>query len=90
MFVYNYRLFDRYKRPVASLAVLADAHKRWKPDSYGFSVCYNRWRGHYCLFCDVRFCPHDSPVGGVIRVLALLLIAYLRYTINWVANRLCF
>ena len=38
MFVYNYRLFDRYDRPVASLAVLADAHKRWKPDSYGFSV----------------------------------------------------
>jgi hypothetical protein len=24
MFVYNYRLFDRYRRPVASLAVLAD------------------------------------------------------------------
>ncbi len=38
MFVYNYRIFDRYKRPVASLAVLADEHKRWKPTSYGFSV----------------------------------------------------
>jgi len=38
MFVYNYRIFDRYKRPVASLAVLADKHKRWKPTSYSFSV----------------------------------------------------
>ena len=38
MFVYNYRLFDRYKRPVASLAVLADEHKEWKPTSYGFTV----------------------------------------------------
>ena len=38
MFVYNYRIFDRYKRPVASLAVLADEHKLWKPTSYGFSV----------------------------------------------------
>ncbi len=38
MFVYNYRIFDRYKRPVASLAVLADEHKMWKPASYGFSV----------------------------------------------------
>jgi len=38
MFVYNYRLFDRYKRPVASLAVLADEHKQWKPTSYGFTV----------------------------------------------------
>ena len=24
MFVYNYRIFDRYKRPVASLAILTD------------------------------------------------------------------
>ncbi len=38
MFVYNYRIFDRYKRPVASLAVLADEHKHWKPTSYGFAV----------------------------------------------------
>ena len=38
MFVYNYRIFDRYKRPVASLAVLADEHKMWKPTSYGFAV----------------------------------------------------
>jgi len=38
MFVYNYRIYDRFKRPVASLAVLADKHKYWKPASYGFSV----------------------------------------------------
>ena len=38
LFVYNYRIFDRYDRPVASLAVLADTHKNWKPTSYGFTV----------------------------------------------------
>ena len=38
MFVYNYRLFDRYDRPVASMAVLADEQAHWKPDSYGFEV----------------------------------------------------
>lgn len=38
MFVYNYRLYDRYRRPVASMVVLADEHRRWKPDSFGFSV----------------------------------------------------
>ena len=38
MFVYNYRIFDRYHRPVASLAVLADQHKNWKPTSYGFEL----------------------------------------------------
>jgi hypothetical protein len=31
MYVYNYRLFDRYDRPVVSLAVLADASPTWRP-----------------------------------------------------------
>ena len=38
MFVYNYRLYDRYDRPVASFAVLADQHKNWKPASYGYEI----------------------------------------------------
>ena len=38
MFVYNYRIYDRYDRPVASMAVLADEHEQWKPTSYGFAV----------------------------------------------------
>jgi predicted transposase YdaD len=43
VFVYNYRIYDRYRRPVASLAVLADAGASWKPVS-----C------HYTLFgCEV-------------------------------------
>lgn len=38
IFIYNNRIFDRYDKPVASLAVLADGHKEWKPASYGFVV----------------------------------------------------
>ncbi len=34
MFTYNYRIFDRYDRPVVSLAVLADPHPGWRPDGY--------------------------------------------------------
>lgn len=34
MFVYNYRLFDRYDRPVASLAVLADDTPGWRPQGF--------------------------------------------------------
>ena len=30
MFFYNYRIYDRYDRSVASLAVLADEHEHWK------------------------------------------------------------
>jgi hypothetical protein len=38
MFVYNYRIFDRYDRPVASLAVLADDNPHWRPCGYGFEL----------------------------------------------------
>ena len=34
MFVYYYRLFDRYNRQVVSLAVLADEQQRWKPTRF--------------------------------------------------------
>jgi len=36
MYVYNYRLFDRYNREVVSLAVLGDDNPCWRPDSFGY------------------------------------------------------
>lgn len=38
MYVYNYRLFDRYHRKVASLAVLADGSPNWRPHQYGYDL----------------------------------------------------
>jgi hypothetical protein len=34
MYVYNYRIFDMYRRSVVSLAVLADDQDSWRPDRY--------------------------------------------------------
>lgn len=34
MYVYNYRLFDRYRRHAASFAVIGDAGKKWCPETY--------------------------------------------------------
>jgi hypothetical protein len=34
MYVYNYRIFDRYNVPVASLAVLADDDPNWRPHEF--------------------------------------------------------
>src|SRR5947209_12902059 len=38
MYVYNYRLFDRYNRKVASLAVLGDDRPGWRPDRFGYDL----------------------------------------------------
>lgn len=34
MYIYHYRLFDRYNRSIASLAILGDDRPTWKPDQY--------------------------------------------------------
>src|SRR5208337_1420267 len=38
MYVYNYRLFDRYNRVVVSLAVLADDRPDWRPTRFQSSL----------------------------------------------------
>ncbi|MCP4649562.1 MAG: hypothetical protein GY853_05720 [PVC group bacterium] len=38
MFIYNYRLFDRYDTPVISLAILGDDNSIWRPQSYSYGL----------------------------------------------------
>ena len=38
MYVYNYRIFDRYDRDVVSLAVLTDEEDRFRPGPYQFEI----------------------------------------------------
>lgn len=39
MFVYHYRLYDRYRQPIASLAVLADDRPDWRPECFQYDAC---------------------------------------------------
>ncbi len=34
MFIYYYKLFNRYKKPIVSLAILADDRPEWRPSCY--------------------------------------------------------
>ena len=36
MFLYNLRIFDIFRRPAISLAILCDANASWRPNEYGF------------------------------------------------------
>lgn len=38
MYVYNYRIFDMYRRKVVSLAVLADDEESWRPSQYNYEI----------------------------------------------------
>jgi hypothetical protein len=34
MYVYHYRIYDRYERPIMSVAILADERADWRPDRF--------------------------------------------------------
>jgi hypothetical protein len=38
MFIYSYRIYDRYRRAVVGLAVLCDDNPNWRPDHFGYNV----------------------------------------------------
>lgn len=38
MYTYNYRIFDRFDRKVASLAILADENPTWRPEHYSYEL----------------------------------------------------
>jgi len=38
MFIYNYRIFDRYRLPVATLVILADERPSWRPNTYQYKI----------------------------------------------------
>ncbi len=38
MYTYNYRIFDRFDRKVASLAILADESPTWRPDHFSYEL----------------------------------------------------
>lgn len=38
MYVYNYRIYDRYKRTVVSLAVLGDERRSFRPNEFGIEL----------------------------------------------------
>jgi hypothetical protein len=42
IYVYNYRIFDRYKRPVASFVVFCDEDEGWRPEEYSYELWGSR------------------------------------------------
>ncbi len=59
MFVYHYRIFDRYHRRVVSLAVLADDSKKWRPEAFTYSLwgCEMRFRYPVVKLLDYQAKP---------------------------------
>src|SRR5574343_225310 len=77
MFVYNYRLYDRYRQPVASLAVLTDTTANWRPNHFGFAVlgCEHELRFPAVKLLD--YATHQDQLYSNPNPFALVTLAHL-------------
>ncbi|MBR8828753.1 MAG: hypothetical protein DSM107014_12775, partial [Gomphosphaeria aponina SAG 52.96 = DSM 107014] len=71
MFIYNYRAFDLYRRPVISLAVLGDESKSWRVDAYeyGFGESQMRLQFKSVKLIDYKWEEleqHNNPFAIVV------------------------
>ncbi|MDC8760749.1 transposase [Janthinobacterium fluminis] len=77
MFTYNYRIFDLYRRPVASLALLSDDSAHWKPHAFGYS-CFGCRMGIDFPIVKLRdFAGRPEALLADANPFALLTAAYL-------------
>jgi hypothetical protein len=78
MYVYNYRIFDRYNRPVASLAVLADDEADWRPTDFHNNLfgCEAGIRFPAVKLLD--FAAHEAVLEQSINPFAQVVLAHLK------------
>lgn len=76
MFTYNYRLFDRYARPVVSLAVLGEGR-----DETAGHFGYGRWGGEtsftFPTVCLNDYCDRSAELTASANPFAVIMQAHL-------------
>lgn len=78
MYVYNYRIFDRYNRAVASLAVLADDDPEWRPTDFRSNLfgCEAGIRFPAVKLLD--FAAHEAMLEASNNPFASVVLAHLK------------
>src|ERR1043165_2976209 len=79
IYVYNYRVFDRYNRPVASFVVLADDDPNWRPSEFRQSVlgCETGIRFKPVKLMD--FVAHEAMLEASTNPFAKVVLAHLKH-----------
>ena len=77
LFVYAYRLFDRHKKPVITLALLADRDPDWRPQGFGwqYGVSGMQHQFEHCKILD--FAAHRAALEQSANPFAVFVLAQL-------------
>ena len=57
MYIYQYRLFDRYKKRVASFVILTDENPNWRPNSFSYELLGSKQQWEYPI---VKLLDYES------------------------------
>jgi hypothetical protein len=77
MFVYYYRIFDRYERPVMSVAVLADEQASWRPARFVQEIWGCAVEMRYPVVKLLEWRERDEELAASTNPFAAVVRAYL-------------
>jgi len=76
MFIYNYRAFDLYHKPVISLAILGDENQKWRPHTYQYGIGNSEVT---CKFDIVKLIDYQwSELEQSNNIFAIVVMAHLK------------
>jgi hypothetical protein len=78
MYIYNYRLFDRYERQVASLAILADDNPTWRPTRFEYQLLGSRVLLDFPAIKLLDYESHWAELEAVANPFAVVVMAHLQ------------
>lgn len=77
MYIYNYRIFDRYQVPVVSVAILADGDQKWRPDRYERFSLTNKLCFEFTIIKLLDFAPRKQDLALETNPFAIVVWAHL-------------
>ncbi len=78
MYVYNYRLFDRYNQKVASFAILGDDRPDWRPDRFGYELWGTEVGIRFPTAKLLDYAADEAALEENPNLIAVLVLAHLK------------
>ncbi len=77
MFVYHYRIFDKFNKPVASFAILADRNLHWRPNTWGFDFAGSKLMLKFSMVKLIDYEPKIDELLALDNAFGLITAAHL-------------
>ncbi len=78
MFVYHYRIYDKYRRTVVSVAVLGDERKSWRPNKFGYQLWETQINFNFKIVKLLDYLQQWSNLEASRNPFAIVVMAHLK------------